>query len=235
MKITNVLIITILLFCLNLFSVHSQIPVLGSETMLNKLRLNKGINGIENILYSSIKGDPYIFKDFQKGKLIVTSGEKFDVNIRYDIYANEMHLKDNNEIYAIIHPEKVKLIEVDSLKFIYSGYIKSVGVETTNDGSYFIVKTDGRCKLLVKKNIRIQDAEPPKLYQDAKPAKFILTNDTYYFKLGDNSAVRISNKKELLSVLSDQKEALNRFISSNKLDVKNIKDIIRIITYYNGL
>ena len=216
-------------------TVQSQIIVPGSETLLDKLRLNKGVTGLKSALYDDIAGNPYIFKDFQKGKLIVNSGEEFDVNLRYDIFASEMHLKDKDEIYAIIHPEKVKLIEADSLKFIYSGYTKSPGEETPKEGSYFIVNTDGRCKLLVKKNIRIQDAEPPKLYQDAKPAKFILTDDTYYLKLEDKSAVRIRNKKELLSVLGDQKEALSSFISSNKLGIKDVEDMVRIVSYYNGL
>lgn len=227
-------------FAFGLFFMHSslclaQIPIVGSEELLDKLRLNKGINGIETVPYSNIKGDPYYFKDFQKGKLIVNTGQKFDVNIRYDIYANEMHLNSNNEIYAIIHPEKVKLIEVDSIKFIYSDYVKSPDDKTPGGGSYFILRAEGKCKLLVKKNIRIQDAEPSKLYQDAKPAKFILTTDTYYLKTGDNTAVRIKSKNDLIFVLGDKKDALLSFISSEKLGIKNIEDLVKIVSYYNGL
>lgn len=235
MKLFKAFIATFFLLSLNICNIQAQMVVVGSESILDRLRLNKGINGVETALYSNINGDPYIFKGFQKGTLTVNSGEKFEVNLRYDIYANEMHLKDKNEIYAIIHPEKVKLIEIDSLRFIYCGDIKSSEEETPKEGLYFILKTDGRCKLLVKKNIRVQDAEPPKLYQEAKPAKFILTNDTYFLKLEDKSAVKIKNKKELLSVLNDQKEALNVFMSSNKLDVKTVKDLIKIVTFYNGL
>jgi hypothetical protein len=39
----------------------------------------------------------------------------------------------------------------------------------------------------------------------------------------------------LLSVLGDKTEALNRFISSNKPGVKDVEDIARIVSYYNGL
>ena len=227
-------------FAFSLFILHSslsycQLPIVGSEDILDKMRLNKGINVIETIPYANIKGDPYYFKDFQKGKLIVYSGQNYDVNIRFDIYANEMHLKTDNEIFAIIHPEKVKLIEVDSIKFIYSDYLKSTDDKTPGGSSYFIVKTDGKCKLLVKKNIRIQDAEPAKLYQEAKPAKFIFTSDTYYLKTGDNNAVRIKSKNDLISVLGDKKDALLNFIGSQKLGIKNIDDLLKIVSYYNGL
>jgi hypothetical protein len=235
--VKSILIVSCILF-LSCYPVHSQNVVAGSDDLLFKLRLNKGINGIENATYSSIVGNPYIFRDFRKGKLIVNSGEEFNVNIRYDIYAAEMHLKDNNQIYAIIHPETVKLIETDSLKFIYSGYVKSLkrpADNTPDESTYFIEKTDGKCKLLVMKNMRIQDSEPAKLYQDAKPAKFILTNDTYYLKLEGKNAVRIRKMSELLSLLSDHKETLKKFISSNKLGIKDLEDLVRIVSYYNNL
>jgi hypothetical protein len=233
-KIGRLLILSIIIvFCT--FHAHSQVIVYDTESMLDKLRLNKSINGIEDVSYSSIVGDPYIFKDFHQGKITLTNGETYQLNLRYDIYGNQIHIKDKDQIYAIIHPEKIASIIIDTLRFIYCNYVKSQGDKTSGEDSYFVLKADGKCKLLIKKNIRIQDAELPKLYQDAKPAKFILTNDTFYLKLGDNSAVRISSKKELLSVLSDQKEALNMFISSNKLGIKDVEDLIRIVSYYNGL
>lgn len=226
--------VAVIMFVLTGQPLFSQLPMVGSENLLDKLRLNKGINGIESVLYSSINGNPYIFKDFHKGKLILNTDEKLDTEIRYDMYADEIHLKDHDVLYALIHPEKVKKIEVDSLTFIYSAYVKSSGDESSEDSSYFIVIADGKCKLLVKKNIRIQDAEPPKLYVDAKPAKFISTKDTYYLKLSNKSAIRIRKEKELLSVLADKKEELSSFISSNKLEISDIKDLVKIITYYNS-
>ncbi len=233
MKTTAVFFCVTFVFCISF--AQGQIPILESEAILDKLRLNKGINGVETLQYSNLNGDPYIFKDFRKGKLVVLSGAKFDIAIRYDIYANEMHLQNKGEIFAIIHPEKVNRIETDSLTFIYSKFIKSPGEETTKDGSYFILQADGKCKLLIKKNMRIQDPEPPKLYQDAKPPKFVATSDTYYLKLKDASAARIKNEKDLFAVLGDQEAALDKFIRSNKLRIKNAEDLAKIVTYYNGL
>ncbi|MCE5347181.1 MAG: hypothetical protein LLG13_12970 [Bacteroidales bacterium] len=236
MKNTKFLLIIVGLLLIQLSALNAQgTMVVESEAILSKLRLNKGIEGNVSVSYSSIDGDPYIFKDFQKGRLVLNSGETAEVDMRYDISANEMHMKYNNQIYAIFHPEKVKLIEAGNLKFIYSKYLKSEKDETPKEGSYFIVKTDGKCKLLIKKNIRIQDAELPKPLQDAKPAKFIPTNDTYYLKLDNESAVRVRNKNEVLAVMEDKKAEIEKYISSNKSDIKNIKDLDKIITFYNGL
>ena len=65
-------------FAFSLFILHSslsycQLPIVGSEDILDKMRLNKGINGIETIPYANIKGDPYYFKDFQRKPYAVYS------------------------------------------------------------------------------------------------------------------------------------------------------------------
>jgi hypothetical protein len=213
----------------------SQLPMVGSEALLDKIRLNKGIKGTNDVQYADIAGDPFIFKNFALGSLIAVNDEKFAVEVRYDMYANEMHVKNKDEIFAIIHPEKVKLIEAGDLKFIYSQYTKSPGEKSNGDSSYFILTVEGKCKLLVKKNIRIQDAEPAKLYQEAKPAKFIATDDLYYLKLNENDAVKIKNEKDLLIVLNDKSEQVKNFIKTNKLGAGKIADLTKIVTYYNSL
>jgi len=146
-----------------------------------------------------------------------------------------MHIRQKEQIYALIHPEKVKLIEVDRYKFIYSFYKKSPEDTEPEKSSYFIMNADGKCRLLVKKNIRVQEAEPAKLYQDAKPPKFIDTGDTYFLKIESKTAIRFHNKKELLTILSDKSEAVSGFIKSNKLDVKKIEDLVKIVSHYNSL
>lgn len=235
MKCAKVFIITTLLYLASVCSAQSQVPVFGSEILLEKLRLNKGLNGPEGASYVDIMGDPYLFKAFTNGKLFLTDGKTFDINVRFDIYANQIHFKVKGEIFAVIHPENVALIQADSLKFIYSKYVNTSGEEASKEYSYFILKTDGVCKLLIKKQMRIQDAVPPQLYQEAKPAKFILTDDTYYLKLNDESAVRIRNEKELLLVLAAKKDAIASFVHKNKLKIKDIEDMVKIVSFYNNL
>lgn len=229
----RLLLVTVLI--MSYLPSFSQIPISGSEVMLDKLRLNKGIKGMNDIEYSSVQGDPFIFRNFKIGSLTALSGEKFNVEVRYDMFANEMHVKNKDEIFAIIHPEKVKLIEADDLKFIYSQYAKGPGENSNGDSSYFILNADGKCKLLVKKNVRIQDAEPPKLYQDAKPARFVATNDLYYLKINENDAIKIKNEKELTTILADKASDLKTFIKTNHLTATKLEDLNKIVTYYNSL
>ncbi len=211
----------------------SQIPVAASEIILDKLRLNRIVSGPDAIQYSSIIGDPFMFADFHEGKFVLTDGGSYDLMLRYDIYADEIHVKKNDQVYGLSHPEKMAYVLIDTTKFVYSKIRKNV--DTINDEYYFVVATEGKCSLLIKKNIRVQDPEAPKPYQDAKPAKFIPLPDTYYVKLGDEVAIPVKSKKDLLEVLSDRESQINEFISRNKIKTKDIKDLKKVVDYYNSL
>ena len=229
---------SVFFFCitfLSSFSAHSQYIVPGSESLLAKLRLNESIGGIKTETYDNITGDPYIYKDFHEGELVLKNGETYQLDLRYDIYGNQVHLKNNDNIYGIIHPEKIALIVIDTVSLLYCNYGNSPGNKSSRKGSYFILKNDGKCKLLIRKNMRIQDAEPPKVLQDAKPARFIHTMDTYYLKPEDNNAVPVRNEKDVISVLSDKKEAVTTFMNTNNTSINKIEDITALVDYYNSL
>ena len=223
---------------MNLFvySGYSQTIVPGSEAVLDKLRLNKSINGIPGIPYSSITGDPYLFKDFKPGQFVLKTGETVSLYLRYDIYADQIHIKDGINIFALILPERISLITIDSMKFIYSGILKpGESGELSGKSSYFILLADGNCKLLEKKNLRIQDAEPPKLYQEAKPARFIHTGESYYIMCGDKGALKIDSRKDLLQALKDKPDEISKFMKSRRLGTGNPADLVKIVNYYNGI
>jgi hypothetical protein len=155
--------------------------------------------------------------------------------MRYDIYSDQIQFKEQDQIYSFIRPDNLAYVVIDTLRFLYSDYTNSQDEKAKTESSYFILKTDGRCKLLVKKNIRIQEAEPPKIYQDAKPPKFIITADTYYLKKENKSAIRIKTKKDILLIMSDKNDEISKFIDSGKLGTKNTDDLGKIVSFYNGL
>lgn len=216
------------------WNAKAQIQVPGSAELLSKLRLNEGTKGMKTVMYAEINGSPFIFRNFTSATIITENDEEIIIPVRYDIYANEMHLNIQNHVFAL-RPEIIKIITTDSLDFIYSGFSKSGYLNNAKDYSYFIVQTNGKCKLLVKKELRIQDAESPKLYQEAKPAKFIHLKDSYFLKNGKNDAIRIMNKNDVLSVMNDKKEDIRYFMDRNKTNLKKIEDIQKLVSYYNSL
>ena len=235
MKYISTVLYSICLTSLLHYTGNSQIVVPESDDLLFKLRLNKSTEEIKEIQYSDVIGDPFLYKDFSPGQIVLRSNETYSVEMRYDIYADLIHVRYKNNVFAIAHPDKLSCIIIDTVTFIYD-HIKRSGTENSeNKGSYLILMRDGRCKLLVRKNLRIQDPEPPKILQDAKPAKFIHTRDSYYLKQGNDNPILIRNIKDIINVMYDRKEVVSEYIRSNKFEFKKAEDLVGIVDYYNSL
>lgn len=135
--------------------VRSQNVVPGSDELLARLRLNESMFGSKFSSYNDISGDPYVYKEFRPGRLILRTGETASADMRYDIYADLIHIKLKENIFAIGFPEKLSMIRIDSLTFINDTIIRKGNRETLAKSSWFIVAEEGKCSLLIKKNIRI--------------------------------------------------------------------------------
>jgi hypothetical protein len=204
--------------------------------LLNRLRLNHTMKAREEVSYESIDGDPFLYRNLVPGSLTLSTGENIPLNFRYDIFKDEIQFGQKNEIYALINMESVSSVLIDTLRFVYTWYFKSSGDNGSIGNSWFILKKDGECSLLIKKNLRLQAATPPKPYQEeGSPAKFINTRDTYYLKLMGQSAVKIDSRRDLLDILADKKDELSGFIKAKGLDVKEVDDLVKIVSFYNSL
>lgn len=204
--------------------------------LLNRLRLDRNLRAMEEVSYERIEGDPFLYQDFVSGKLLLKTGESIPSNFRFDIFKGEIQFGNKDEIYALINPENVSSVLMDTLRFIYAGYLKSAKDIRSVEKSWFILEKDGKFRLLIRKNLRLQAVTPPKPYQEAgSPAKFIHTRDTYYIQPEGGNAVKIDNKKSLLDLMPDKNSRLSSFIKENNLDVKQVDDLAKIITFYNSL
>lgn len=211
---------------------QSQIEVLGTQSMVEKLRLEKGIKGIQETTYSDIEGDPYLFRDFHDGSVKMKNGEEYNAPLRYDIYSGEIHFKAKDQVYALINLEELESVKIKDTKFVYTSYKMSEGTENSKE-TYFEVLQEGNYMLLAKKNIRIQDAEPAKLYVEAKPAKFIVLEDSFFIKTKNEPAVRIKSKKDLDLYFEDKSDGVIDFTKKQKLKVNKSEDLIQIVKFAN--
>lgn len=235
MKMNSLNLILSSIFILSFSSANSQIFVPGSEELLAKLRLNESNEGIRHTQYTDIIGDPYLYKDFHPGEVIFKTGEKYKADIRYDIYSELIQIRYNDNVFGISQTGNISRIIVDTLTFIYNEISRPGKQSPLSKPFCFIVRIEGRCMLLIRKHLRIQDPEPPKLYQDAKPAKFIHLKELCYLKTENSNAVKIQKIKDLLSVCNDKQEELKQFIRTNRLDISKIEHLEKIVTFYNNL
>ena len=233
MKINKGSIVLSLTFVvLFFFNAYSQVEVMGTQSMLEKLRLEESIKGIQNMSYSDIEGNPFLFKDFERGYVVMKGGERYDVLLRYDKYAEEVQFKAGDMVYAVSNQDEIERVNIGGVEFIHSLYKMSIGSGNIKE-SYFEVLADGKYVLLAKKNIRVKDPEPPKLYTEAKPAEFIIQEDSYFIKSGTADALRIKTKNDLKAYFDGREEGVLQFVKRQKLNVNKKEDLVQVIKYVN--
>ncbi len=204
------------------------------EEYLDRIRLNRAMEGMRENTYKDVEGSPFMEKEFREGRIQLKDGRLYSGKLRYDMYASEMQFIAKEIIYAIAFPEDIEFVEIEDVKFIFTSYLLTPS-GTNPKESYFVVLMDGDNKLLVKKEVLLLDAVPAKPYVDPKPAQFNKKNDSYYIKKNDLPAVKISSRKSLVGILEDKEMEVLSFIKKEKISHKNPEDLKKLVAYYNSL
>jgi hypothetical protein len=196
---------------------------------------NKMIDGAwKNILTEDqIQGSPYLSKEFSAGTIFTTQRIQYDsILLRYNIYQDELQFKNPaGEIMSIGTPEIVEKAVFDKNVLVYLPY-NSVG--KTKKG-FFLLVEQGKVWLLIKPQVGFQEATEPAAYKDAEPAKFISKADDFYIRTGDEAAMLINSKKDLIAAFPDNNDKIESFISKNKIKTNKKEGITEVVRYYNSI
>lgn len=215
-----------------IISVRTQAQVnylLGMSDYINYANINR-TNSPANVSYEDIKGSPYIFEEFEPGRIKLRDMKTFEGPLRFDIYANQFEFKTKEgQVYSIVNPETIEKIYVGSRIFIYV-----VSNEKTNTGNYFEVLVDGEYSLLVNHSAILKDPVPAKPYIDAKPATFVAKDDDFYILNEISGLVQIKNKDSFADINSDRSSEISKFIRDKKIKVSKKSDLIELVTFMNA-
>ncbi len=208
-----------------------QSTLLAFQKIKRLLKEDKKDNQID---FTSIKGSPYLKEEFSLGQFYI-SDSLIDKNLfRYNIYADEIEIKENDQLYGLLKIEGTKLV-LDNYTILLKEYVNQ---DKLKSKSYFILLTNGekiglykrkRCKLTPA-----QKATTPN--QMDRAAKFTTYDDYYIQKENQNILQEISiKKKNILKIMQDKKDIINNYIDKNNIDVKNEKKLTELFTFYNSL
>lgn len=185
-------------------------------------------NGMESIL----AGSPYETEEFITGDVITTNNIRYSgVPLRLNIYSDEMEFKnEDGSILCLAAPEFIDSVIVGKDKYIYSPYAWGNKIER----GFFVVLTEGKVTLLMKKNIYLKSAEPAGGYKDAVPPTFVRKPDEFFFRILPAEAKKVSGKKDITELLPDPPPALNDFLKKNKVRFNKADDLLQIVHLYNS-
>lgn len=196
---------------------------------LDHLRRENNITDFNPKAYENIKGSPFLATDFEKGNVVLKSGEKYRGEFRYDVYADQMQFMANDKIYVVAFPEKLELLQIEENIFRFVPFF----IDRKVKSGYFVSLSQGYYSLYLRKGKTLKDPVASKPYEQARPAKFLDRKDFFYFQVGENAAIRVNNKKDLINLCGDKGSEVEKYMKSNKINVKNRADLTELTTYIN--
>ena len=220
-----------LIFLLLTHWVSAQ-TVLNLQEFYKQFQTSKFQQGIINPEIA-VEGSPHASSGFVPGTVVTKSDIRYEqIPLRFNIYANEMEFQtEDGTVFYLAAPEILSEVLVGEEVYIYSPY--TYGGRLLR--GYFKQAVQGRASLLIRQIVNLKEAEPAAPYKEAQPAKFIKLPDEFFVRMGGAEALKVSNRKELLTALQDKSSEMDAFLKKNKTRFNRVEDLIQAINYYNQL
>jgi len=186
-----------------------------------------------------VTGSPFINDDWVSAKLTLSKGKEIGpLQVKLNIESNELYFLDSAGKEMIAADGLVKKISCinyyykDSTRYIFqSGYPP---IETQGENYFYQVFTEGKIQLLAKKFKYIR-SEKNDLTGDASKSFVDGAVVLYVYAYGVIQPFR-SNKNFVASLWEEHKQTeMNNFIAANKINFKNISDLIKLFNYYDSI
>lgn len=207
------------------------------DNLNNKMYNNKMYNdNSNNIDLSTIKGSPYENQKFQYGKVQnKLSGKSQSLYLRYNVFNDVIEIKEN-----MFDPKTIGLIKSLNIyatinKQEYHYEIFTDKNSNTNEGYFLLLSKGTNNNLYLRKNKKFKEKVKAKdSFRKDIPATFI-DSESYYIKKGRILFPVSTKKKEYLQQFSEKETELKKYIKSEKINLKNKDDLIKIFKYYDSL
>ena len=180
--------------------------------------------------FAGVEGSMYLYDAWKDGICALKDGSKLkNHKFRYNIYFQQMQFAFEGDTLAFGAPEQIKTLSLDNKTFIYSDFI---GAENEKANSYFQIIENGENKLLLRRTISYQFKDRA----GRSPYDTFIRQISFYMKKGDKPAELLPHgKKSFVKLFDKNQDKISVFIKINKLNIRNIDDMKKIISYYNSL
>ena len=192
------------------------------------------VNGrvVNEMSYTDVEGSPYFIEEWHKGLIRMADGIKVHdgVKLRYDAYKDELEYEKDGKLYRL-GPE-ISAFSIPTGDALYEFQRGFPAVDKQTENSFYQVLHDGNTKLL--KHFT-KDMREVKAYNSATTTKrFDDGEKLYVLKNGEMHLLKKANKKEILSLLDDERNLMNYIIKEEQLNFRTEDDIVKILEEYDA-
>jgi hypothetical protein len=181
--------------------------------------------------YSAVEGFPNLFTDWKKAQVKLKDGAQYqDLDLMYDLVKDELSFKSKDG-QAMLFKQSVVQFQFNDMEQPYVSGID--GGKFFTNRNYLQQMSTGKITVYKKtvKNI-IEKNE----YNTVAKTQVFLENIQYFYTLNNGPlGVFKKDKKMLLELLADKQSEVQTFITKNNIKLKEDKDLISVLSYYNSL
>lgn len=238
LSIKRIIIITLVAAIVTVIKVNAQSNSISTTGKWGQQIFLSDVNGraFEN-KYSDINGSAYLFPEFKYATIVLTDGRQYtNVKARLNLVEHEVNFIASNGEEGYIGKGMVHTISFnDTTKQGIKTFSFQTGFPKTDNQTvihFYQVLANGKIALVksIAKNIeeRINELSGEK-------SKEFAVRENLYLQLGGELKRIKKEASFFLTNLSDQKELVNQYFNSNKVNFKNEDQLIALINYYNSL
>jgi len=208
------------------FQLNSFSQMVDQSTFSNDWELVAARSSALKLNYDNIEGSPYYSARPVNCVVTLIDGSIMNLPLHYDLFLDQIEHKKADQILWI-NKKDVKSVD-------YGGDLMVVSPlpDDTSKLAYFFLHSPGKYSVYVKKSVAYNPYVPARPYADPIPAKFVDKKDDYYLKADDKPLTRLSSKKDLSTVFSDNKAALD-FIKKEKISHNKLDDLKKLVDFVN--
>jgi len=178
-----------------------------------------------------IQGTPYLNDKFQPGEVYYEGKFKIsNVQLRYNMYNDEMEFMDNNVVLAIAFPDKIDKVVLGNSTFIYIAESKDKNLK-----GYAKKWNTDFPSVLTKMKVDYFDKEPPQPIVESKPARYERQYDKHYLMKSATEIEDIKSVKKLIQSLGDHESELTNFAKKEKISSSDPQELASLIDFYKEL
>lgn len=183
--------------------------------------------------YAGIRGTPLLVDKWQHGSVITTKGYYADLELKLDLYDNQVFFNKNDESFELLDQiVAIRLFPKWPDTVNQQVFIKGMTQNNIKPEQYVQVLVAQGTVQLYRSDIK-QVTEMSEI--NAGMVKTFANTSRYFIKKGDQFKLVKLNKEEIMPFLAEKEAEINDFIAKKKLNLKKEMDFIQMIQAFNTL
>lgn len=197
------------------------------------------VNGHPMMLRSAyaIEGSPFFHGDYCTANLKVRNGKSYNgIRLKLNLQENLViyDAGDGKEMVSVTPIERILFTDCSDLPkntVLQSGF-PAVDAQTAN--SFYQLLDSGRLQLLKHIGVNYKDI---KYYGSNQTTRVFTQKETYYVYSPEKGMRKmvVKDNDSVIALLGDHKQELAAYVAANDLRCKKEEDLLKLVSYYNGL